>query len=1016
MYISRDDVDRVKRAGDEHLQEIIESLVSLRRSGSSLIGQCPVCGHESGLIFTPGKNRYKCFHCNHETISGTSAVKFVQTCQNCTFPDAIKYIADLLHIYIEEEKPSGGAPKKKGSKAESKKHSYLDDFLSGSGLTMKDVEIHTTSEDGKTHIMGSAFKKGTLDSHGHIDKDGDDVIIEYYDLDGNPCMFERRTGRNQTERCEYFRVRWQYPEEHPDKDGKPAKYHSPYGSGSFIYIPQYIRDLYHHGETLQRLFIQEGEKKAEKACKHGIPSVAVSGITNIASGGKLSPDLVRILQEMQVKEVVMLYDSDCFDLSKNIKINDSVDKRPRNFFYAARNYKEWMRSLIGSRQLYVEIYIGHVLKNLQEDKGVDDLLCGTLKGKENLLKEDLDKLIFSKELKGEYLQLYKISSWSDNKLAEIWNLDNPQKFADAHREELQDLPEFKIGKHTWRFGAKGKLESAQAIEDEERFWKINDKTDRSGNAYQTYEFDYDCCIRFLQNRGFGRFRRQDGKTYSFIRYNKPFVEEQEPFDVRDYVMEFAKAFAGRGVINMLMKGGVQYMGPEKLSFMDYIKPPFEEAQRGRQYFYFKNYCWEVTADAIRQIDYAALDHCIWRDEQRNYEVRRTAPVMRVDKSADGDFEFAQLNKNCQFLQFLINTSNFTWRKEPQDISQEELQENTDHLVAKLCAIGYLCLSFKDKAVSRAVVAMDGKQSEVGQSNGRSGKSLVGDMLKYVHPTTYINGKNNDSTTDQFYFNDVDEKTKSVFIDDVRTNFSLEPLFAYITGDFSVNYKGGRRATFPFQKSPKIYLTTNHAINGTGSSFNDRQWKIAFSDFYNDTHKPTDDFGNLFFDEWDQEQWNLFWNMVAECVQLYLKFGVVQSPSERIEARQLRQQMGETFLAWADEYYSADEHINTKEARKILYDKYLEYSNEPRKYASPTAFKGRIKAYTKYKGLYFNPGRLDPTTHDPIYFDKDGRPDLDDKAGGVEYITLGNDSYWDKSRAATPSDKLSDDMEDFLNGN
>ena len=42
----------------------------------------------------------------------------------------------------------------------------------------------------------------------------------------------------------------------------------------------------------------------------------------------------------------------------------------------------------------------------------------------------------------------------------------------------------------------------------------------------------------------------------------------------------------------------------------------------------------------------------------------------------------------------------------------------------------------------------------------------------------------------------------------------------------------------------------------------------------------DDFGVLFFSEWDFTQWNLTWNMLANCIQLYLKFGVVQAPGER----------------------------------------------------------------------------------------------------------------------------------------
>lgn len=92
------------------------------------------------------------------------------------------------------------------------------------------------------------------------------------------------------------------------------------------------------------------------------------------------------------------------------------------------------------------------------------------------------------------------------------------------------------------------------------------------------------------------------------------------------------------------------------------------------------------------------------------------------------------------------------------------------------------------------------------------------------------------------WNDVVENTKLVFIDDVLINFNFELLFPNLTGDWTVNYKGGRRITLPFETSPKIYIATNHAIRCEGSSFTDRQWLLGFSDFYNDTHKPIDDFG------------------------------------------------------------------------------------------------------------------------------------------------------------------------------
>lgn len=88
-------------------------------------------------------------------------------------------------------------------------------------------------------------------------------------------------------------------------------------------------------------------------------------------------DFVRIVTGCQVREVAFVFDSDWDDISSNIKINDPVEKRPRNFYSAARNFKEYMRSL-KNRDIYLEIFVGHIRKNDAGDKGLDDLLANTL--------------------------------------------------------------------------------------------------------------------------------------------------------------------------------------------------------------------------------------------------------------------------------------------------------------------------------------------------------------------------------------------------------------------------------------------------------------------------------------------------------------------------------------------------------------------------------------------------------------------------------------------------------------
>ncbi len=981
MIFNEDDKRRIFSAANERLQEVIESEVSLKKAGKDLKGRCPFCEAEDKFSYTPGKNIFKCFKCN---VGGTDAVSFL-THLGKGYGEVLTSLAHKLNVPLTEKKVIKRKPK-------TARTSYCKRMLEESGLTAADVEAKVFIKDtNKTTTVGKSFRSGTINSRGDI-VEGDDVIIEYYDLEGAPVIYEQMIkGKATGKMKEYFRARWQFPQEHTDKNGRPYKYRSPVGSGSFIYIPQRIRDIYKSGGKIDRLFIQEGEKKAEKACKHGVPSVAISGIHNLARNGRLHEDLVKLIGACDVKELVFLFDSDWNDISHNIGLNDSADQRPRTFFYAAKNFKEYTVQLRNSRGIYLEVFIGHVQPNKKKDKGIDDLLSNTLKADPTLLKEDIDVLINERSLTGKYLQLYKITTWSDGKLLELWSLHSSTEFAQRHKSILKELPEFRLGKHRWRFNEKGEIESAQPIEADEQFWEEIEKFDREGNSRKEYKFRYERCFRFLQNRGISRFQKPDG-DFEYIHIEHPFVKTiYKTEDIRDFVKDFTREIANEEVLEMLHRGGPQFLGPEKLSNLKKVEPMFEKPQRDRQLFYFADSFWEVKKDSIKAKGYDSINHQIWEDQRNNIPVTRTERLIDVSKNDDGHFTYtlSKSGKAAHFLQFLINTSNYTWRKEDQkiEIDAKELQENTDHLIAKLCSIGYMMMSAKDRSVSRAVVAMDGKQSEVGLSNGRSGKSILGEMFKQVLPAISINGKYKDIDRDNFLWDEMTVKTKVIFIDDVRTNFPVEFLFTNITGDWSVNYKGDRRATFPFHLSPKIYITTNHALNGDGSSFNDRLWKIAFSDFYNDKHKPIDDFGTLFFDDWDFEQWNLLWNLLAECVQLYLKFGVIQAPSDRIEARQLRQSMGEEFIGWAEEYFSKPERLNNRIKRKDIQDAFFDYAPEQRKWTTNTKLKTKIKQYCEWKGYIFNPQRYDFENGKCLFTDSDGRNDTDDKSGGLEYFNI-----------------------------
>lgn len=999
MIIPKEIAQHILERSKDDIIEVISQFGELKKSGASYITNCPKCGSMASLNINPTKGIFKCFKCNQ--VAGKRPIDYLMSGQDMSYPDALKYLADHYSI-LGDWNPQ---PVKTKPAVKEKKSSFCARMLKESGLTKEDVMVNAIERtDYKTILRQPTFIAGSIDEHGDIDPNGDDAIIKYFDLDGNPVMYTPKDNMSRTaaKPREYYRVRYQYPEEHKDKSGRAAKYRSPYSSSSYIYIPEKVRSLYRNRKPIDRLFIQEGEKKAEKASKHGIISLGVAGIQNIGLNGKLPEEVAMIVETCQVREVVFLLDSDCFDLTSHIKVNDPIERRPKNFFFAVKNYKEYF-NVLKNRGLYVEIYFGHVNQNHAGDKGIDDLLANTLAGREQELNEDIEATINMKDMQGKYVHLYKITTATDSKIQEIWALHSVKSFVERYKDILTDLPEFTFGRHKWKIGDNGELESAQPLEPNEMFWQEKKRVDKAGNVTDTsYEFRYAKCFNFLENRGFGRYRRLDG-SYDFVQIRDNIVKNVTHLDVRDFLTEFTKEQTSEDILEMIYRGGPQYLGPDKLNNLQYVAPVLEKPQRGSQQLYFDECFWIITPKGITQKKYDALHHNIWEDQKKEFKATVLPNLINVTQNDSGEFFYTltELGRKCNFLRFLENASNFCWRKEKIaadgaaiDITPEEKKEDIQHLIAKLCAIGFLICSVKDRSIAKAVVGVDGKQSEVGVSNGRTGKSLVGELLKRVINTQYINGKIADINKDPFIWDEVTAKTRLVFMDDVRRDFNLEMLFANITGDWAVNYKGGRRCTIEFKDSPKIYLTTNHMLSGEGSSFLDRQWIIAFSDYYNDEHKPADDFGCMFFDEWDYEQWNLTWNLVAQCIMLYFRFGCVESPGERVEMRRLRQEISEEFIMWADEYFSDDKRRNSRIPRKDMYEDLIKVIGEvKRKFYTPVNFKSRLKKYCKWKGYLYNPHRYDSITGQPAYFDRDGKPLDDDKSGGIEYFMVADPDYF-----------------------
>ena len=1037
MNIPAEIVEKIKSVAS--LEDVVSAVST---SGKDRLAKCPNCGvfdlkKKKGLTFNTGKQLVKCFSCGYGT---NSPISYLMETQNKSYPEALQMLAEIHSIEIEEDTSRHERLEYEKKYRANHKKTFRDRQLEESGLAEDDITAHVT-EDDKTLRYVQTFRSGTKDQYGNILLgNGDDMLIYYYDLEGSQVMYRQEKSNRMKP---LIRVRWQNPDLHLDKEGKAKKYESPYGSGSHIYIPEKVRQKYRSASPVEILFIQEGEKKSEKATKHDIPSIGIMGIQNVGTKThNLPQDLQLIIQKCETRHVVFILDADWDDLSEKVRTGDQVDQRPRSFFYAVKNYKEYMRTLVNIG-VSVEIWFGYVIRNDTSVKGIDDLLTTVLKGKESDLRQDIDTAMHQKDGKGQYIQLHKITMMPDNQIADLWLLNDAEAFAAKHREKLVALQEFQIGKLKRRFNEKGKLELAQPLLPNEQYWEELIHTTRSGDERHELQFDYTNCFNFLLNRGFARVRLKSG-TWEFVHIENRVVHKVDNYDIKDFVTEFTRELKRKDVLNMLYRGGPQYLGYEKLSNLEFTRPVIEKATRESQCLFFQDKIWYITADGIKELTYAEFKNHVWEEKVIKAKVKKLPPLIEVRRmddnfrkqvkdlawkdSPDGGF-FYDLSKDglkCHFLLFLQNVSNFIWRKQKRrlyqndnirkedQISNEELLDNSLHLINKLTAIGYLLHDYKNDSEMKAVIAMDGKLSEVGTSNGRTGKSLIGKAIEFLIPQVYIPAKSKKITEDNFLFGEVTEKTKNIFLDDVRANVDFEFFFPLITGKLKVNPKGAPPFTLEQEDTPKLFMTTNHAINGEGASFTDRQSFMAFSDYYNEQHKPVDDFGINFFSEWDNDQWNLFYNLMANCLILYFRSlregwsgknaGIVEPPMGSIEKRHLRQMIGEDFLQWAEAAFTGsssgfptgESKLNSIQERKKLFDEFMEQFPHARKYLTSTSFGKRMKHYCRYKGLHFNPNKPNEEGIDFFTFRKkfpDGLFDGEaDKTGGKEYWTIANNVW------------------------
>jgi len=394
--------------------------------------------------------------------------------------------------------------------------------------------------------------------------------------------------------------------------------------------------------------------------------------------------------------------------------------------------------------------------------------------------------------------------------------------------------------------------------------------------------------KFLTNNGFYKYFHAGSDKSVFVRVINNLIEDTTEDAVKDFVMDYLDTLEDKSVYNYFA-GMTKLFKEDFLSILKRFDPQFVKDDANTAYLYYRNTAVRITKDEVRCMDYIDIDGFVWRKQiiDRDYSI------------ADADSY-----KSSDYSRFINCVGGIE-----SDIANIK------------STIGFMLHSFKSPAFCPAVIINDAKISD--NPEGGTGKGIFVKALGKVKKQVIIAGKEF-KFGERFLYQAVSADTQVLAYDDVEKNFNFEKLFNVITEGISLEKKNKDSIDVPFEDSPKIILTSNYAIRGSGHSNDRRKWELEFKQYFNRNHSPQKELGRMMFVDWDEEEWNRFDNYMVNCLKGYLDTGFVASEFENMEVRKFIAETSEEFYEWT---LMKDNHqirsVGVPLNNKDLYEKFIE---------------------------------------------------------------------------------------------
>lgn len=422
------------------------------------------------------------------------------------------------------------------------------------------------------------------------------------------------------------------------------------------------------------------------------------------------------------------------------------------------------------------------------------------------------------------------------------------------------------------------------------FWVESD----NGRVHlDNYEFK-----EFLEANSFFKNKPNQESSFNIIKKDGIFLKIYDEFDVKDFVLDYILSWQlGKRVYNLMTsKASIftrNYLSMIKSDTIDVLRDTQDKC-----YLLYQNGVVEVSKKGSEMKPYSDYGLHIWEDQviKRNY--------------SDADHHASEYRTFVWLI-----SGGFDLKPDSSDEERQKYATAVERYNTFQSVIGYMLHSYNVSGDNKAIILNDEMISD--DPNGRSGKGLFWNALKYLKKVQSLNGKSFKFDA-PFPYQSVKTDCQVLVWDDVKKNFDFEQLFSVITEGIEITYKGKDTIKLSIEESPKILITTNYTIKGKGGSHDARKFEVELSTFFNSNYTPIDYFGHKLFDSWNDAEWARFDCYMIECIKKYLTHGLISYKSISLPFKKMQVEISKELFDCLDQVQK-NEYINAND----FYETYLQ---------------------------------------------------------------------------------------------